>query len=122
MNTTNDTTTPAGSVERPVGRPAPTRYYLRYLCDGYILADAFRPQPGWGSKGYFVEAAALGEHTDADIIRCAAETAPPGYWLQHIEAIGGDPWRRDVFMKSVPLSKTPNTTAETRQTAQKDTP
>ena len=91
--------------ERPVGRPAPTRYYLRYLCDSYTLADAFRPQPGWGEKGYFVEADKLGEHTDEDVIRAAQETAPPGYWLQHIEAIGGEPRRRDVFKKGVPLRR-----------------
>lgn len=90
------------TVERPVGQQTPTRYYLRYLCDGYTMADAFRPHPGWGSKGYTVEASQLGEHTDDDdIIRCARETAPPGYWLQHIEAIGGEPPRRDVFKKSV---------------------
>ena len=91
-----------------VGRPVPKRYYLRYLCDDYTLADAFRPQPGWGAKGYTVEATSLGEHTDQDIIRCAQETAPPGYWLQHIEAIGGEPHRRDVFKIAVPLRKTPN--------------
>ena len=94
-----------GPLERPVGRPVPTRYYLRYLCDGYTLADAFRPQPGWGAKGYTVEADKLGEHTDEDVIRAAQETAPPGYWLQHIEAIGGEPHRRDVFKKSAPLRR-----------------
>lgn len=94
-----------GPLERPVGRPAPTRYYLRYLCDGYTLADAFRPQPGWGSKGYTVEADNLGEHTDEEVIRAAQETAPAGYWLQHIEAIGGEPNRRDVFKQGVPLRR-----------------
>lgn len=87
------------------------RYCLRYLCDGYIMADALRPTPGWGSKGYTVDAAQLGEHTDEDLIRCAKETAPPGYWLQHIEAIGGDPRVRDVFKKAAPWSRNePRTT------------
>ena len=97
-------------LERPVGRPVPTRYYLRYLCDGYTLADALRPHPGWGSKGYTVEAALLGEHGDEDVIRAAQEMAPPGYWLQHVEAIGGEPHRRDVFKQAVPLRRdeTPN--------------
>lgn len=80
-------------------------YRLRYLCDGYTVADAFRPVPGWGTKGYTVQADALGEHTDADVIQAARETAPRGYWLQHVEAIGGDPWRRDLFKKAVPWSR-----------------
>jgi hypothetical protein len=33
-----------GPVEQPRGRLAPKLYRLRDLCDGYILADAFRPQ------------------------------------------------------------------------------
>lgn len=91
------------SFKQPVGRLDPTRYSLRYLCNGYTLADAFRPQLGWGAKGYTVEASALDEHTDADVIQAAQETAPNGYWLHHIEAIGGDPHVRDVYSKSVPL-------------------
>jgi hypothetical protein len=64
-------------------------------------------------EGYTVQADALGDHTDADVIRAAQETAPVGYWLQHVEAIGGDPHRRDVFKKAVPwsLNKTPNALA-----------
>ena len=46
-------------------------------------------------------------HTDDDIINAAKETAPDGYWLQHIEAIGGDPHVRDVFKKAVPWRATP---------------
>ncbi len=101
---------PLGQVERGVGRPAPERYVVRYLRDDYTLADAFRPDWSWGSKGYVVEAAKLGEHTDEDLIRIAHQTAPQGYWLQHIEAIGGEPHRRDVFKKSVLSSnrKPPN--------------
>ena len=82
-------------------------YYVRYLCNGYTLADAFRPQPAWGVRTSKVKAAPLGEHTDDDIINAAKETAPDGYWLQHIEAIGGDPHVRDVFKKAVPWRATP---------------
>lgn len=84
------------------------QYRLRYLIDSYIVADAFRPQPGWGSKVYTADANRLGEHTDEDLIRVAQETAPPGYWLQSVEAIGGKPHIRVVWGKSVPFSKTPN--------------
>jgi hypothetical protein len=93
------------------------RYYLRYLCDGYILADAFRPIPHWGAKRYTVEAAPLGEHTDADIIKAAQDTAPDGYWLQHIEAIGGEPHVRDVFKKAVPRSRSAQAREQDQQTA-----
>lgn len=79
------------------------RYYLRYLRDGYILADAFRPALGWGARGYSVDATTLPPHTDADIIKHAHDSAPPGYWLHHIEAVGGEPHRRDVFKKDVPV-------------------
>jgi hypothetical protein len=53
-----DTTLPnadAGPVDCKVGRLEPARaamYRLRYLCDGYIVADAFRPVPGWGAKAH----------------------------------------------------------------------
>lgn len=95
----------AGRLQQAVGRPVPERYVVRYLRDDYILADAFRPDWSWGSTGYVVEAAKLGEHTDEDLIRAAQEKAPPGYWLQRIEAIGGEPHRRDVFKKAVPWSR-----------------
>lgn len=91
------------------------RYYLRYLCDSYILADAFRPSPHWGAKRYTVEAAALGEHTDEDVIRAAQESAPSGYWLQHVEAIGGEPPVRDVFKRAVPLSRSETPNVEVRR-------
>lgn len=117
MNEADQRETAAPAVGTPldcgVGRLVPKRaieYRMRYLRDGYILADAFRPHPGWGCKGYTVDAARLGEHTDDDLIRVAQETAPPGFWLHHIEAIGGEPHVRQVFKKGVPLSsrETPN--------------
>ena len=77
-------------------------YRLRYLRDGYILADAFRPYPHGLEQRFTVDAAALPPHTDDDIIQTAAESAPKGYWLQRIEAIGGDPHIRQVFAKAVP--------------------
>lgn len=104
-NTTDPASRGESALERGVGRPVPERYYMRYLCDGYILADAFRPTPGWGSKGYHVEADKLPPHTDAEIVRCAQESCPPGYWLQHVEAIGGPRGRRDLFKKAVPWSR-----------------
>lgn len=115
MNIENKQLPPAdeGRLEPGVGRLEPERsiqYRIRYLCNRYILADAFRPYPGWGCKGYTADAACLGEHNDDDLIRVANETAPPGFWLHHIEAIGGDPHVRQVFKKGVPLSshETPN--------------
>lgn len=79
----------------------PSIYRLRYLCNGYTIADALRPQPDWGAKRYTVETEPLGDHTDQDLIKVAHETAPEGYWLHLIEAIGGDPHVRQVYKRPV---------------------
>lgn len=77
-------------------------YALRYLRDGYTFADAFRPNQSGLQRRFTVDAAALPAHTDDDIIQTASESAPAGYWLQSVEAIGGDSHIRQVFGKSVP--------------------
>lgn len=79
-------------------------YDATYLADCYILADAFRPQPGWGKRVTRVQADALPPHTDADIVEAAELGASPGYWLQRLEACGGEPHHRVVMSKSVPLN------------------
>lgn len=79
-------------------------YDATYLVESYILADAFRPQPGWGKKVTRVHADDLPAHTDADIIEAAEQGAPPGYWLQRLEAHGGEPLHRVLLSRSVPLN------------------
>lgn len=78
-------------------------YDARYLVDDYTLADAFRPQPGWGSKTSRVCADGWPEHTDEEVIDAARRSAPTGYWLQSIEAIGGEPHIRVLLAVPVPL-------------------
>ena len=80
------------------------RYYLRYLCDGYTLADAFRPQPNWGAKCYTVDGDQLGAHTDINLIEAAKRSAPAGYWLNRIETFGGPDHGRVVFKKAVTVT------------------
>jgi hypothetical protein len=75
-------------------------YVLRYLVDGYRLADAFRPNPKWGSTTYTVKASGLPPHDDADVVKSAQEAAPPGHWLQRVTAIGSG--ERELFCKPVP--------------------
>lgn len=77
-----------------------SRYIVRYLRDGYVLADAFRPQPNWGEKSFSVSANDLPPHTDGDLIAMAQDTAPDGYWLQRITAFEGG--ERVVYSKQVP--------------------
>jgi len=77
-------------------------YILTYCCNNYTLADAFRPNPYWGKRRYRVYPDC--EMTDEELIKGAVDTTPEGYWLQHLEAIGGDPLVRTVFIKPVPHS------------------
>lgn len=81
------------------------RYTLRYLCDGYILADAFRPIPHYGEKRFSVEADALPAHSEEDIVKLARETAPDGYWLQRVTAIERDKPERTIFGRQVPTHR-----------------
>lgn len=80
-------------------------YEATYLVDGYILADAFRLQPGWGSKVTRVQADTLPPHTDSDIVDAAHRGSPPGYWLQRVDAYGGTPHQRTLFVKSTPFGR-----------------
>ena len=81
------------------------RYTLRYLRDGYILADAFRPTPNWGEKKFSVEADSLPSHTDEDIVKLANETAPEGHWLQRVCAIKSGKADRTLFARQVPTHR-----------------
>lgn len=84
--------------------PRTVRFILRYLVDGYILADAFRPQPNWGARTFSIEADKLPTLSDEEIIKGARESAPAGYWLHSITAIEADPaGERNVFGLSVLL-------------------
>ncbi len=81
-------------------------YETTYRIDGYTLADAFRPQPDWGTMRFRVSASELPEHTDQDVVDAARKGAPVGYWLQRVEAIGGDPHIRELMSVSVPVANT----------------
>ena len=78
-------------------------YDARYLIDRYTLADALRPQPGWGSKTRRVCADGWPVHNDAEVIEAARAATPRGYWLQRVEAIGGEPHIRVVMALPVPV-------------------
>jgi len=56
-------------------------YETVYHCNGWTLADAFRPQPGWGSRAFTVPASVLEGWDDAALIAGAKECAPEGYRL-----------------------------------------
>lgn len=61
-------------------------YEMIYHAEGWTLADAFRPQPGWGTRRFTVPLAKLGEHDEADIVEAAGDTkhAPPRYRLTSV--------------------------------------
>jgi|TARA_B110001454_G_scaffold215921_1_gene238224 hypothetical protein len=81
------------------------RYTLRYLCDGYILADAFRPILHYGERIFSVDGSALPDHTEDDIVKLASETAPDGYWLQRVTAIEHGKPERTIFGRQVPTHR-----------------
>jgi hypothetical protein len=55
-----------------------------YHIEGWTLADAFRPQPGWGTRRFTVKLADLGEHTQAELLGAAHNGAPPRYRLTSV--------------------------------------
>lgn len=59
-------------------------YEMVYHVEGYTLADAFRPYPGWGTRRFTVKAADLGEHTRAELLRAAHDGAPERYRLTSV--------------------------------------
>lgn len=80
-------------------------YVLRYLRDGYILADAFRPIPHYGEKIFSVKAGELPDHSEDEIVKLANETAPDGYWLQRVTVIEHGRPERAIFGKQVPAHR-----------------
>lgn len=59
-------------------------YEIVYHVEGWTLADAFRPQPGWGTRTFTVKASDLGEHTTDDLISTARLHAPPRHRLTSV--------------------------------------
>lgn len=59
-------------------------YETVYHCDGWTMADAMRPTPRWGTRRFTVPVAALGEHTEADLIEAAKRKAPPRHRLTSV--------------------------------------
>lgn len=69
-------------------------YETTYHCDGWRLADAFRPQPGWGTRTFRVNVADCGEHTEQQLLEAARQGAPDRHHLTSVklyaEAAGDD--------------------------------
>lgn len=59
-------------------------YEMIYHVDGWTLADAFRPQPGWGTRRFSVGADKLGDHTESDLVVAARHHAPPNHRLTSV--------------------------------------
>lgn len=59
-------------------------YEMVYHCEGWTLADAFRPQPGWGTRRFTVKLADLGEHTEREIVGVARQHTPERYRLTSV--------------------------------------
>ncbi|MDP9992033.1 hypothetical protein J2W28_001061 [Variovorax boronicumulans] len=59
-------------------RPFYTTVYHRI---DWRLADAFRPQPGWGSRVFTAPVAALGGMSESALLQAAHQIAPEGHRL-----------------------------------------
>ena len=64
-----------------------SKFYVRYRVKGYCLADAFRPQPGWGYRNFYVDSDKLGTDVIEEIKTAAIQTAPNGYEFISIERL-----------------------------------
>jgi hypothetical protein len=68
-------------------------YETIYHREDWRLADAFKPQPGWGTRKFTVKAEDLGEHTEQELVDAARLHAPTGHRLTSVTLypIEGEP-------------------------------
>lgn len=59
-------------------------YETIYHREDWTLADAFRPQPGWGSRRFTVSLADLDEHVEEEFVDVARQSAPEHYRLTQV--------------------------------------
>lgn len=72
-------------------------YETVYHRNDWQLADAFRPQPGWGSRRFTAPIAALEEMTEPRLIAAAQEAAPEGYRLTKLSIYPEDADERVIW-------------------------
>lgn len=56
-------------------------YEMIYHVEGWTLADAFRPTPGWGTRTFTAKVESLGEHTLDELVAAAQQQAPSRHRL-----------------------------------------
>lgn len=59
-------------------------YEMVYHVEGWTLADAFRPQPGWGTRRFTVKLSDLPAHTEQEFVNMARQAAPERYRLTSV--------------------------------------
>lgn len=72
-------------------------YETIYHVEGWTLADAFRPQPGWGVRRFTVKVADLGEHTEQELIDAARAHAPQRHRLTSVTLYPADGPERVIW-------------------------
>jgi len=80
-------------------------YEMVYHRKDFTLADALRPQPGWGRRRFTVSASLLGDHTEQEALAAANEpdSVPPGYRLTRLALFPADGPER-VIWSTAPVS------------------
>jgi hypothetical protein len=72
-------------------------YETIYHCEGWTLADAFRPQPGWGTRAFTVKLADLPEHTEQQFVDMARQAAPDRYRLTSVTLYPAEGEKRVIW-------------------------
>lgn len=72
-------------------------YETVYHVEGWTLADAFRPQPGWGTRTFTVRLADLPEHTEQQFVEMARQAAPERYRLTSVSLYPADGDKRVIW-------------------------
>lgn len=72
-------------------------YRTVYHRNDWTIADAFRPQPGWGQRRFTAPVAAMGDLTELQILAAALEAAPDGHRLTRLSVIPGDAPERVIW-------------------------
>lgn len=82
-------------------------YHICYRVIGYTLADAFRPQPGWGLKVREIPASVIAksELSDEEIVESARRAAPEGYLLVSVIYKSDNTKDRILFSDPVKFNK-----------------
>lgn len=78
-------------------------YEIVYHRNDWQLADAFKPQPGWGRRRFTTAVAAMGDCSEQEVLDQAHKSAPVGHRLTSLSVYPTDGAERVIW--STPADK-----------------